>query len=291
MTLTDLYRLDGRTAIITGASRGIGRGISKRFAQAGANVVLAARTTALLDALRDEIEAAGGHAIAVPTDVGVDGELHRLVDAANDAYGGVDILVNNAAAPRYALAQPAHDMKLENFDLTLDITVRSAFLLSQLVARDIMARRERGAPNAGGASNATGAIVNITSIAGWIGVGNYAAYSAAKAALMRLSESLAIDWGPHGIRVNCVGPGFVATDENRHIWEDPASHDRVKSTIPLNKTGLPLDIANAALFLASDAASFITGQTLYVDGGSGPIRPGSALAANIDTAATGSGNS
>jgi len=261
MELANLYRLDGRAVIVTGASRGIGRGIATVFAQAGANVVLAARGVENLIEVKAEIDAAGGSALIVPTDVGIDGDLERLVVETKSAFGGVDVVINNAAAERWALTGPAHEMPVENLDTTMRINLHAPFLLSQLAARDMI---DRGSG---------GAIVNITSIAGWMGIASLGGYSASKAALMRWSEATAAEWGEFGIRVNCVGPGFIRTDETRVVWDDPAALNHVINTTPVRRIGDPEEIGYAALFLASDAAAFITGQTLYVDGGWGPVRP------------------
>ncbi len=271
--LDRLFRLDDRTAVVTGASRGIGRGIAEVLAAAGAQVVLAARDAALLDEVRNEIESRGGRALAVAVDIAQDDDCRRLIDTARDTYGGIDILVNNAAAPRFSLAKPADAMPMADYDLTMAVNLRAPFLLCQLVARDMIARASGGS------------IINISSIAAAMGVGNYSAYSSSKGALERLSESMAVDWGAHGIRVNSLGPGMIATDENLHLREDPVALARATSTIPLGRTGEPHEIGRVVLFLASDAASFVTGQTIYVDGGGGPIRPGSGLAAGVDAAA------
>ncbi len=260
MTLQDTFSLPGKTAIITGASRGIGRGISTVFAQAGANVVLAARGVDNLNAVRDEIEAAGGAALVVPTDVSRADDRTRLVQAALDAFGLIDVLVNNAAAPRWSLTGLAHEMDYDNFQTTLEVNVLSPFHLTQLVGRH-MIDRGRG-----------GAIVNVTSIGGWMGIPKLGAYSGSKAALMRWSESTAAEWGPYGIRVNCVGPGFTRTDETRATWEDPEQLAPIEGSTPLGRIAEPEEIGYACLFLASPAAAFITGQTLYVEGGLAPIR-------------------
>jgi NAD(P)-dependent dehydrogenase (short-subunit alcohol dehydrogenase family) len=270
MPLADLYRLEGRTAIVTGASRGIGRGIATVFAEAGANVVLAARGVDNLREVKAHIDAAGGRALVVPTDVGIDADLEQLVETTKSEFGAVDVVVNNAAAQRWALTGQAHEMPVENLDATMHINLHAPFLLSQLAAQDMIERKS------------SGVIVNITSIAGWMGIAGLGSYSASKAALMRWSEATAAEWGPLGIRVNCVGPGFIKTDETRGVWDDPAALKRVVSTTPVGRIGDPEEIGHAALFLASDAAAYITGQTLYVDGGWGPVRPMTGYADSSD---------
>ena len=267
------FRLDGRTAIVTGASRGIGQGIAEVLAGAGASIVLAARDPVALERVYRIIDSQGGRAIVVQTDVTKEDDCRSLVEQAGSAFGAVDILVNNAAAPRYALANSAEVMPLGDYDHTMIVNLRAPYFLSQLVVR-LMIKHARG-----------GSIINISSIAGAMGVGNYSAYSASKGALERLSESMAVDWGKYGIRVNTIGPGFIATDETKHIVDDSHALERVSKTIPLGRPGHPREIGQVVRFLASDAASFVTGQTLYVDGGGGPIRPGSGLAIGIDAAA------
>ena len=181
--MDSVFRLDGRTAVVTGASRGIGRGIAEVLASAGAQVVLAARDATLLDEVRNEIESRGGQALAVVADVAKDADCRLLIDAARNTYGGIDILVNNAAAPRYSLAKSADAMPMEDYDLTMAVNLRAPYLLCQLAARDMIAR------------GSGGSIINISSIAAAMGVGNYSAYSSSKGALERLSESMAVDWG------------------------------------------------------------------------------------------------
>ncbi|MEE9277980.1 MAG: 3-oxoacyl-ACP reductase family protein [Dehalococcoidia bacterium] len=261
MAIPDAFSVQGRTAIVTGASRGIGRGIALVFGGAGANVVVAARSADQIEGVKNEIESAGGRAIAVKTDVAQYDDLRRLVEETKSAFGGIDILVNNAAASRWSLAGDAHEMSAEDFDVTMNVNMRAPFLLTQLVGREMIARG-RG-----------GAIVNITSIGGWMGIPHLGVYSASKAALMRWSESTAAEWGQYGIRINCVGPGFTKTDETRKVWDDPDALAHLKATTPLGRPGEPEDIAYATLFLASRAADFITGQTLYVEGGWAPVRP------------------
>ena len=260
MSLQELFSLRGKTAIVTGASRGIGRGIATVFGQAGAQVVLAARGVENLESLRAEIEAAGGEALVVPTDVSERDAQERLVQRTLEAYGKIDVLVNNAAARRWSLTGLAHEMDYDNFATTLEINVLAPFQLTQLVGRHMIERGEGGA------------VVNIVSIASWMGIPRLGAYSASKAALMRWSESTAVEWGPYGIRINNVGPGFIQTDETRATWDDPEQLAQIMGVTPLGRIGQPADIGHACLFLASQAASFITGQTLYVEGGLAPIR-------------------
>lgn len=260
MTLQETFGLAGKTAIVTGASRGIGRGIATVFGEAGAQVVLAARGVDNLESAKAEIEAAGGSAVVIPTDLSDRDARAQLVQRTLEECGKIDILVNNAAARRWSLTGDAHEMDYDNFADTLDLNVLSPFELTQLAGRHMIERGEGGA------------IVNVVSIASWMGIPRLGAYSASKAALMRWSESTAVEWGEYGIRINNVGPGFIKTDETRGTWENPQMLAQVTGSTPLGRIGQPEDIGHACLFLASDAASFITGQTLYVEGGLAPIR-------------------
>ena len=259
-SLPEIFSLAGKTAIVTGASRGIGRGIATVLSGAGAQVVLAARGVDNLEAVRAEIEATGGRALVLPTDISDRAARTHLVERTIEVFGKIDVLVNNAAAPRWSLTGLAQDMDYGNFETTLQVNVLAPFDLTQLVGKHMIERGEGGA------------IVNIVSIAAWMGIPRLGAYSASKAALMRWSESTAVEWGPYGIRVNNVGPGFIQTDETRGTWEDPAQLAQITGVTPLGRIGQPEEIGHACLFLASDASSFITGQTLYVEGGLAPIR-------------------
>ena len=260
MSLQEIFSLTGKTAIVTGASRGIGRGIATVLGEAGAQVVLAARGVENLETVRAEIEAAGGQALVVPTDVSSRDDRLQLVQRTLAAYGKIDVLVNNAAARRWSLTGLAQDMDYENFETTLQVNVLAPFELTQLVGRHMIERGQGGV------------IVNIVSIASWMGIPRLGAYSASKAALMRWSESTAVEWGPHNIRINNIGPGFIQTDETRGTWDDPEQLAQITGVTPLGRIGQPEEIGHACLFLASDASAFITGQTLYVEGGLAPIR-------------------
>ena len=215
---------------------------------------MTARSADGLEATKAEVEAAGGSAVAITADLQDEAEPLRLVEEATAACGAIDILVNNAAADRWSMAGPAHLMAVEDFDATVLTNLRAPFLLTRLVARGMI---ERGG----------GAIVHVTSLGGDIGAANLAAYSATKAALTRWAEATAAEWGPYGIRVNCVAPGFIQTEGSRGSWSDPQRRARIEAATSLGRLGQPKDIGLATLFLVSEAGAFITGETLHVDGG------------------------
>ncbi len=246
----DPFRLDGQTALVTGASRGIGLAIAELFAAAGAAVVLLARDRRRLE------EAAGRLAGARVWTAAVD--LTRPEEAAHvfrglaADTGGIDILVNNAGG---ILRGAAAALPAEEFRRLVDLNLASVFFLSGAFARE---RTAAGKP---------GAIVNVTSILGEIARPGVAAYAMTKAGLRQLTRALAVEWAPQGIRVNAVAPGFTRTELTRSQWSDPAVEAAVRARTPLARWAEPQDIARAALFLASPAAAFITGQTLIVDGG------------------------
>ncbi|MEP9361635.1 glucose 1-dehydrogenase [Nocardioides sp. CN2-186] len=249
--ILDEFRLDGRVAIVTGAGQGIGRGIAIGLAQAGASVVLGARTASDLDDVVAQIESEGGTATAVPTDVLVDEDRRRLVERAVEVYGRLDVLVNNAGGtgPRPALATSERF-----FDMAMKFNVTAPFLMSQLVAQPMV-------DTAGG-----GAIVNISSRSSDMVLSSFAAYGAGKAALNQLTRNLAGEFAPY-VRVNAIIVGGVATQGLEVVLTNDALRAEFEANTPMGRPGTPQDIACAALYLASPASAWVTGKLLHVDGG------------------------
>jgi NAD(P)-dependent dehydrogenase (short-subunit alcohol dehydrogenase family) len=249
-----LFDLSGKVAVITGSSRGIGRAIALRMAEQGAHVVVSSRKAEACAEVVAEIEAAhgAGRAIAVPANISSKEELRALVDGAQQAFGRIDILVCNAASnPYYG---PMSGIADEQFRKILDNNVLANHWLIQMVAPQMIARRD-------------GAIVIVSSIGGLRGSPVIGAYNVSKAADMQLARNLAVEFGPHNVRVNCIAPGLIKTDFARALWEDPERLREVNATAPLRRIGEPDEIAGAAVFLASRAGSFVTGQSIVVDGG------------------------
>ena len=249
-----LFDLGGKVAVITGSSRGIGRAIALRMAQQGARVVISSRKAAACEAVVAEIDAAHGpgRAIAVPANIASKEELRALVEAAERAFGQIDILVCNAASnPYYG---PMSGIEDAQFRKILDNNVLANHWLIQMVAPGMIARRD-------------GAIVIVSSIGALRGSPVIGAYNVSKAADMQLARNLAVEFGPHNVRVNCIAPGLVRTDFARALWEDPARLAEVNAAAPLRRIGEPDEIAGAAVFLAARAGSYVTGQTIVVDGG------------------------
>lgn len=247
-----LFELTGKTAIITGSSRGIGRAIALRMAEAGARVVVSSRKLDACQAVVDEITAAGGQATAVACHIGDKAQLQQLVDAALQAHGRIDCLVCNAAVnPFYGSSQDIPDGAFEKI---LDSNVRSNHWLCQMVLP--------GMADAGG-----GSVIIVSSIGGLKGSDVLGAYGISKAADMQMARNLAVEWGPRKVRVNCIAPGLVRTDFARALWEDPDTYERSVARYPLRRIGEPDEIAGTAIYLASAAGSFVTGQSIVVDGG------------------------
>lgn len=244
-------RLDGRTALVTGASRGIGRAIAAAYVAAGANVMLSSRKEDALVAARDAIRPAtgGGELEVFAANAGDPDAAAACIARTVDRFGGVDILVNNAATNPYL--GPMIDIDLPRLDKTHDVNLRGPFVWIQEAWRASM--QQNG-----------GSILNISSIGGLSVETSIGHYNVTKAALIHLTKSLAKDLAP-GVRVNAICPGLVKTDMARALWE--SNEEAVASMVPLGRLGEPEDIANAAVFLASDAASWITGTTTVVDGG------------------------
>jgi NAD(P)-dependent dehydrogenase (short-subunit alcohol dehydrogenase family) len=246
------FALTDRVALVTGAARGLGEAIALALAHAGADVVLGLRDASATPAVAGEIEKLGRRAIAVQMDVTKLGEITSGVEAALAAAGRIDILVNNAGL---GPENPAEDVTEADFDLTCTVNLKGTFFVSQAVGRAMIAQ--------GG-----GTIVNLGSQAGEVALPGEAVYCMTKAAIHHLTRCLAIEWGVHGITVNAVAPTFIATPGTAAALEDPAFHADVLERIAgLHRVGEPMDVAGAVVFLASPAASLITGHTMLIDGG------------------------
>jgi NAD(P)-dependent dehydrogenase (short-subunit alcohol dehydrogenase family) len=242
--------LTDKTVLITGASRGIGAATARAAADAGAAVVLAARSGHAIEAIADEIRSAGGQALAVTTDVADELAAERMVEAALVKFGRLDAAFNNAGDGHSPA--PLAELKLEDLERSLTTTVRGVFLSMKY---EILAMRDFG----------EGSIVNMSSTAGLQGVRGMSGYSAAKHAVLGLTRSAAIDYGREGIRVNAVAPGPILTERLAGLPDEVL--DQVSKWVPMGRVGLPEEVAATVLWLLSDASSFLTGATISVDGG------------------------
>ena len=248
-----LFDLSGKVAVITGSSRGIGRAIAEHMAAHGAHVVISSRKAGPCEEVAAEINATSpGHAIAVPANISSKEDLQRLTDTARRVFGKIDILVCNAAS------NPHYGSQLEITDdactkiLANNIIANNGMVA--MVAPEMKERRD-------------GAIIIVSSIGGLRGNEVIGAYCISKAADMQLARNLARELGPHNIRVNCIAPGLVKTDFAKALWDSPEGEQRASFATPLRRLGEPEDIAGAAVYLASRAGAWTTGQTLVVDGG------------------------
>jgi NAD(P)-dependent dehydrogenase (short-subunit alcohol dehydrogenase family) len=243
--------LQDRVAIVTGASQGIGRAIATEMASVGAQVVVCARRLPELEATAKAVRERGGRALAMSCDVGDAEQVAALVRRTEDAFGRLDILVNNAG---YRSRGPFETLPRTEWDTMLRTNLTGMFLCSQAAARAMIPQGR-------------GVIINIGSVAGRSGARGMAAYAATKAAVTALTQSLGAEWAKYGIRVTAIAPGGIATESALAIWKTPEMVERVASEIPLGRLGRPDEIAQAAVFVASDGASFMTGETLYIGGG------------------------
>ncbi len=250
--MSSLFDLTGKIAVITGSTKGIGRAIAERMAEHGAKVVISSRKADACEAVAQAIRGRGGEAIPIPCHVGRKDELQALFDRTAAHWGGIDILVCNAAVnPYYG---PSAGITDEAFDRVMGTNVRSNLWMANMVAPIMV---ERGG----------GSITIISSIGGLIGSATLGTYGISKAADMQLARNLAVEWGPRNVRANCIAPGLIRTDFARALWENPENYRKRTRSTPLQRIGEPDEIAGAAVMLAAPAGRFITGQTIVIDGG------------------------
>jgi len=252
LTTMPSFDLSGRVALVTGAARGIGRAIALALAHHGADVALGLRDGASAADTADRISALGRRAIRLPMDVRDLPQVRAAVDTVVGEFGRLDVLVNNAGL---GPANPAEDVVEDDFDLTFDVNVKGAFFASQAAARHMIRQ-------------GSGTIVSISSQAGFVALPTEAVYCMSKAAVAHMTRCLAVEWGHHGVTVNAVAPTFIRTEGTAADLADPAFEADVRERIAgIHRIGEPMEVAGAVVFLASPAASLITGTTLLVDGG------------------------
>jgi NAD(P)-dependent dehydrogenase (short-subunit alcohol dehydrogenase family) len=263
MPVSPLFDLGGKVAVVTGSSRGIGAAIAIRMAEHGAKVVVSSRKLDACQAVVNRIKDNGGEAFAHACNIGRKEELQSLVNAAVQRWGGIDILVCNAAVNPYF--GPSIDMPDEAYDKVMNNNVRANFWLANMVLPQMA---ERGG----------GSVIIVSSISALVGSGSIGVYGISKAADMALARNICVEWGPKNIRANCLAPGLVRTDFAKALWDNPEIYEKTVSAYPLRRIGEPDEIAGAAIFLAGPSGSFMSGQTIVIDGG-GVIAGNETLAA------------
>ncbi|MFN3006919.1 SDR family NAD(P)-dependent oxidoreductase [Mycolicibacterium wolinskyi] len=243
--------LTGKVAIVTGAGRGLGRAMAHGLARAGAAVTVAARTASELDSFVDEVKAAGGQALACPTDITDEASVERMVDATVETFGRIDVLVNNSGI---VASTPLIDQAADEWDRVVATNLRGTFLATKAAGRHLVAQ-------------GSGKVVNIASNFALQGVANHAAYSASKAGVIAFTRSMAIEWSRHNIQVNALAPGYFATPLNAEMRADADTLAKVVRAIPARRMGEPDELTSWLLLLASRASDFMTGEVIVIDGG------------------------
>jgi NAD(P)-dependent dehydrogenase (short-subunit alcohol dehydrogenase family) len=246
-TMLDQFSLKGKVAIVTGSTRGIGRAIAEGLVQAGASVVVNGRNAESVNAAAQEI---GG--FGVVGDVSKAADVDQLIQSTVDKFGRIDILINNAGISSYF--KPAETMKEAEWDEIIAVNLKSVFLCCEAAARVMIPQK-------------SGRIVNISSVAGQVALPRLLAYCAAKGGVDQITRVLAVEWASHNILVNSISPGYVDSDLTKGLRENPVRLEALTRQIPLGRLGRPQEIVGAAIYLCSDAASFVTGTTLCIDGG------------------------
>jgi len=249
--ILDEFRLDGDTALVTGASRGLGRAMAAALAEAGADVAVTARSADALEHTARIIRQAGREALVFPADVEDHAALRSLVAAVRDRFGKIDILVNNAGT---TARHRAEDFPLDQWRRVIDVNLTSVFYLTNLVVRSMK--------QTGG-----GRIINMASLLSEIGVPLVPPYTASKGAVRQLTKAWAVEWAKYDIRVNAIGPGYMRTEMTEPLYRDEKRHKIVMDRVAIKRWGTPEDLKGAVVFLASRASRYVTGHILYVDGG------------------------
>jgi gluconate 5-dehydrogenase len=245
------FDLTGQVAIVTGTSRGLGQYFARALAKSGADLVLTARRASDCAPFEEEIRGLGRKAISLDLDVRDQASIERMAEAAHAHYGRLDILVSNAGMN---IRKPALDVKWDDWNAILDTNLRGSFFVAQAVARKMVERQY-------------GRIIFIGSVTSVNGYAGLAPYGASRGGIRQMTMSLADDWGPHGITVNCLAPGWFRTEQNKVMYEDPEWVAYLSDRIPVKRPGAPNDLDGAVVFLAAESSRYVTGQTLLVDGG------------------------
>jgi NAD(P)-dependent dehydrogenase (short-subunit alcohol dehydrogenase family) len=246
-----MFDLTGRVALVTGGSKGLGRTFAQALLSCGADVAIAARDRAALAEACHALTCDGRAAYGIIADVTDRAQVERMVAAVVERFGRLDILVNNAGTN---IRRPLLELSDEEWDTVLNLNLRGAMLVARAAGRHFVAQR-------------SGRVINITSILAAVALPGISAYSASKGAVTQLTKALALEWAAYNVTVNCIGPTYFATEMTRPLYEDPARKRFIEERTPMGRWGEPDELAGAVVFLASDAARFITGQTIFVDGG------------------------
>lgn len=249
--MSELFDLSGQVALVTGTSRGLGQYLARALARAGADLIVTSRHRESLAAFAGEMEGLGRRVLALELDVRDAASIQRMAADAEKAFGPIQILVNNAGCN---VRKPALEVTWDDWNLVLDTNLRGSFFVAQAIGRGMVAR-------------GYGRIVNIGSVTSVFGYAGLAPYGASRGGIRQLTMSLADDWGPYGVTVNCLAPGWFRTQQNQVLYEDEDWVAALNQRIPVRRPGMPNDLDGAVVFLASEASRYVTGQTLLVDGG------------------------
>jgi len=245
------FSLTGKIAVVTGGSKGLGRAMAVGLADAGATVAVVSRTKSLIEETAQEIIKAGGEAIAVPTDIKNEQDIERMSKAVMDTYGRIDILINNAGI---APMGPAVDIPLQEWNDVMDTNLKSVFLTAKTIGKIMMQQK-------------SGKVINIASVLGKGALHFCLHYGASKAAIIQMTKNLAFEWSRFPIHVNCIAPGFFATEMTQAQHDNEKERKFLLQKIPFKRFGMPEEIVGLAIFLASPASDYITGETIFIDGG------------------------